>query len=224
MGMTLSRNSQATEIKWQEGQSVAFSVARALSSMEPGESPSIDTLLPLVYAELRALAAAQLNQHRSADGRSHTLQPTALVHEAFIKMIGNDKGWSGRDHFMAVASIAMRQVLVDHARRTHAEKRGGKQNRANLTIDAGDVADGASRELQIVDLDDLLTQLAVKDERVARIAEMRLFGGMEQDQIANVLGVSRMTVHRDWLVARAWLAAKFSDDAASVREGASDGE
>ena len=173
-----------------------------------GDERSMDSLLPLVYDELRLLAARQLGRAGN-DGRIHTLQPTALVHEAFLKMNGADKQWSGRDHFMAVAAKAMRQVLVDHSRRKSAEKRGGGAARADISVD-GLSADGAgsSREVRVIELDDLLTELARSSERAARVAEMRLFGGMEQDQIARVLGVARMTVHRDWQVARAWLAAK----------------
>ncbi len=186
-----------------------------LSNAQPGDHRSMETLMPLVYDELKMLASRQLGRGGSA-GRAHTLQPTALVHEAFLKMLGADKaseGWNGRDHFMAVASIAMRQVLVDHARRKTADKRGGDMGRACISVDglsAAESADG-SREMRVMELDDLLTELARSSERAARVAEMRLFGGMEQEQIARVLGVARMTINRDWQVARAWLAAKMQD-------------
>src|SRR5207253_341663 len=116
-------------------------------------------------------------------------------------------------HFMAVAAKAMRQVLVDHSRRKMADKRGGGMARADVSIDGllGGPDAAGSRELRVVELDDLLTELARSSARAAQVAEMRLFGGMEQDQIARVLGVARMTVHRDWQLARAWLAGKMQD-------------
>jgi RNA polymerase sigma factor (TIGR02999 family) len=195
----------------------AISVADYLKNLRPGDQRSMDSLVPLVYDELRLIAARQLAKGGDA-GRAHTLQPTALVHEAFLKMMGSDRsadgvgGWSGRDHFMAVAAKAMRQVLVDHARRKTADKRGGGMRRTHVTMDGlgGDV-DQSSREVQVLELDDLLNELARSSQRPAQVAEMRLFGGMEQEQIANVLGVTRMTVHRDWQIARAWLAAKVQD-------------
>lgn len=187
------------------------SVAELLSNAQPGDERSMAALLPLVYDELRLLAATYLNR----GGPGHTLQPTALVHEAFVKMAGADKasGWSGRDHFMAVAAKAMRQVLVDHSRAKNADKRGGGAPRANISIDGLTAAPNSSREVRVLELDDLLTHLAKADERSARVAEMRLFGGMEQEQIARVLGVSRMTVTTDWQFARAWLATRVRDDA-----------
>ena len=182
-----------------------------LSNAQPGDERSMDSLLPLVYDELRALASSYLQR----GGPGHTLQPTALVHEAFIKMVGNDKGWSGRDHFMAVAAKAMRHVLVDHSRGKNADKRGGQAQRSDITIsDLGDGSTSSSREMRVLELDDLLMQLAKADERAARIAEMRLFGGMEQEQIARVLGISRMTVTTDWQFARAWLASRVRDETA----------
>lgn len=188
------------------------SVAEMLSKAQPGDQRSMSELLPLVYDELRRLAAGYLGRHEAGDGRSHTLQPTALVHEAFVKMVGADKAWSGRDHFMAVAAIAMRQVLVDHARRKSAEKRGGgdtPSKRADISIESLAESNRQSdlREVHVLELDDLLKTLAQSGERTAKVAELRLFGGMEHEQIARVLGLSRMTIHREWVVARAWLAA-----------------
>ena len=166
-------------------------------------------LLPLVYDELRSLAERQLGK---GGGKSHTLQPTALVHEAFLKLAGGDREWSGRDHFLAVAAKAMRQVLVDHARRRSADKRGGGMPRADISVEAieSDVS-LPTREMRVLELDALLHELATASPRAARVAEFRLFGGMEQEQIARALGVARMTVHRDWQIARAWLAAKMQE-------------
>lgn len=180
------------------------SVADLLANAEPGDERSMNELLPLVYKELRALASSYLDRPGDA---AHTLQPTALVHEAFIKMVGDDRQWSGREHFMAVAAKAMRQVLVDHWRRKSAEKRGGGAQQVSIS---GLSAEGAIDDVRVLELDDLLQQLAKADPRSARVAEMRLFGGMEQEQIARVLGVSRMTVTTDWQFARAWLAARMN--------------
>jgi RNA polymerase sigma-70 factor (ECF subfamily) len=180
------------------------SVADILANAEPGDERSMNELLPLVYKELRALASSYLDRPGDA---AHTLQPTALVHEAFIKMVGDDRQWSGREHFMAVAAKAMRQVLVDHWRKKSAEKRGGGAQQVSIS---GLSAEGAIDDVRVLELDDLLQQLAKADPRSARVAEMRLFGGMEQEQIARVLGVSRMTITTDWQFARAWLAARMN--------------
>lgn len=193
-----------------------FSVAELLSSAQSGDDDTVSKLLPVVYAELKALAGSFLQ------GRpGHTLQPTALVHEAYMKLVAKDREWAGRDHFVATAARAMRQVLVDHARGKNADKRGGGAARADVNIETVADAPGrargsggaGSRELRVLELDDLLTRLAKDDARAARVAEMRLFGGMEQEQIARVLGVSRMTVTTDWQFARAWLASQYGTEA-----------
>jgi RNA polymerase sigma-70 factor, ECF subfamily len=187
-------------------------VGELLSNARPGDDDTVGKLLPVVYAELKALAGSFLQ------GRpGHTLQPTALVHEAYMKLAANDREWAGRDHFIATAAKAMRQVLVDHARGKSAVKRGGGRNRSDVSIET--IADGpgagrarsgaAAREMRVLELDDLLNRLAKDDPRAARVAEMRLFGGMEQEQIARVLGVSRMTITTDWQFARAWLASRY---------------
>lgn len=180
------------------------SVGELLSNAKPGDERSMEALLPLVYNELRMIAASFL--HRQP---GHTLQPTALVHEAFVKMVGNDKQWFGRDHFMRVAAKAMRHVLVDHARAKGAEKRGGGAKRADISVEGFIEAAGTTRELRVMELDELLTALAKADERAAMVAEMRLFGGMEKEQIARAMGISTTTVSMDWKFARAWLASKF---------------
>ncbi len=194
------------------------SVEDMLSNAKPGDDASMNELLPLVYAELRALASSYLDHPGDA---ARTLQPTALVHEAFLKMVGGDRRWSGREHFMAVAAKAMRQVLVDDARRKHADKRGGRE-RARVSVDHLGEDQPATREVRVVELDDLLKELTKADERSARVAEMRLFGGMDQEQIARVLGVSRMTVTTDWQFARAWLASRVNH--ADRRESDGEGE
>lgn len=182
------------------------SMGELLANATPGDDGTVGKLLPMVYAELKALAGSYLAERGAGGG--HTLQPTALVHEAYLKLMSKDRQWAGRDHFIATAARAMRQVLVDHARGKGREKRGGGTTRESLTIET--VADGrGARALRVLELDELLGQLAKADERAARVAEMRLFGGMEQEQIARVLGVSRMTVTTDWQFARAFLASEF---------------
>ncbi len=157
----------------------------------------------LLYSELRELAEALLRRERAG----HTLQPTALVHEAYGRLAGQDRfDWEDRSHFLGIAAQAMRRVLVDHARHRHAAKRGGKRERITLSALPG-VAD---RELEMIELDDALTKLATESERAARVAEMKLFAGLKGDEIAEVLGVSRRTVNGDWAVARMWLAREFA--------------
>jgi RNA polymerase sigma factor (TIGR02999 family) len=185
------------------------SMTEQSTNTPPGTDASIQDLLPLVYEELRTLASHYL---ALPGERAHTLQPTALVHEAYLKLGAADKRWSGRDHFMAVASIAMRQVLVDHARRKQAEKRGGGVACVDISIDGIAEDPQVSRELRVLELHDLLTRLAELDARAAQITEMRLFGGMSQDQISHVLGISRMTVTTDWRFARAWLASRIKGE------------
>lgn len=186
-------------------------MSELLAKVQSGDQETISRLLPLVYGELKALASSYLDRKPG-----HTLQPTALVHEAYLKLVGNDRAWDGRDHFIATAAIAMRQVLVDHARKKTAAKRGGGSPRANVTMDG---FESSTREVHVLELDELLTHLARADERAAKIAEMHLFGGMQQDQIARVLGVSRATVVTDWQFARAWLASKTQGGATVNRNG-----
>ncbi len=183
------------------------SITEVLANARPGEPSSTDMLIPLVYDELRMLAASYLKRDDA-----YTLQPTALVHEAFIKLVGRDREWAGMDHFKAVAAKAMRQVLVDRYRARSAIKRGGtdRQRAVGVSIESLGV-ESATLDMQVQHLDELLTLLAQSSPRVANIAEMRLFGGMEIEQMARVLGVSEMTVKRDWQVARAWLAAKVQE-------------
>lgn len=181
------------------------SVAELLAAARSGEDETARRLLPLVYTELKMLASSYLERRPG-----HTLQPTALVHEAYLKLVGGDRAWSGRDHFIATAAVAMRQVLVDHARRKGAAKRGGDVCRAS--VEMGCLVE-TRREMRVLELDDLLTRLSAADVRAARVAEMRLFGGMSQEQIAGVLGVSRTTIAADWEFARAWLAGKTRENA-----------
>ena len=184
------------------------SITELLANARPGPGLSAAALLPVVYQELRALAGSYLSRNRS-----HTLQPTALVHEAYVKLISSDRAWSGRDHFMAVAARAMRQVLVDYARARNTAKRGGGAHRSDLSIEVvGHDTGAASSELDVIEVHRLLDDLAQLAPRPAHVAEMRLFGGMNTTQIAAVLGVSDFTVKQDWQFGRAWLAGKMQEE------------
>jgi len=175
-----------------------------LAALNRGDPAAAEQLLPLVYNQLRALAGGYFR-----DQPPQTLEPTALVHEAFVRLIdGSGKGWADENHFLAVAALAMRQILSDHARRRRAAKRGGGWGRVTLGAAAGGAP---SREVDLADLDDALTALAELDERHARIVQMRFLGGMTTEQVASVLGVSRTTVDNDWRVARAWLNARLGE-------------
>ncbi|NIN71960.1 MAG: sigma-70 family RNA polymerase sigma factor [Gemmatimonadetes bacterium] len=171
-------------------------VTRLLQAARGGEREALDRLLPLVYDELRQLAGRQLGRERAG----HTLGATALVHEAYVKLSGGGTCGAGdRAHFLAIAARAMRQVLVDHARRRARAKRGGGWERT--TLGEGDAAVEFQPE-EMLALDRALEEL---DPRQREIVEYRFFAGMEEREIAEVLGVSERTVRRDWVKARAWL-------------------
>ncbi len=156
-------------------------------------------LFPLVYDELRLLARSYLASERS----DHTLQPTALVHEAWVRLTGRGvKPWQNRSHFLATAARAMRRILIDHARRRKTEKRGSGVKPVSIKDDLLGVAD---RDDYLVALDEALEDLAALDERQARIVELRFFAGLKIEEVAEVIGLSHATVERDWRVARAWL-------------------
>lgn len=172
---------------------------------DPGRPspPAINRLLPEVYAELRALAAAHLRRERP----DHTLQPTALINEVYLKLADQSRAnWNDRTHFFAVAAEAIRRILIDHSRGKRAAKR--QMPGARVTIHADlDAATGDS--LDLLALDDALTQLAALSPRQARIVELRFFGGLSTEETAAVLGVSEGTVKGDWRLARAWLEERL---------------
>ena len=159
-------------------------------------------LLPLVYDQLRAMAGGQFKGERP----NHTLQPTALVHEAYMKLIKVEGTWKNRAHFCAIAASAMRKILINHARAKRAGKRDA--NQVDITVDAIATPSGATA-LDLVDLDDALTKLASLNERYPRIVELRFFGGLEVEEIADLLGVSSRTIRKDWRVVRAWMAREL---------------
>lgn len=171
-----------------------------LGKWREGDSEALEKVAQYVYDELRRRASAYMRKERPG----HTLQTTGLVHEAFIKLI--DKRaieWNDRNHFVAVASQAMRRILVDHARNRKRDKRGGEHE--NLPLDDVKEVSSGSISVDLVDLDEALHKLATFDQRQAQIVELKYFGGMTLDETAEILGISRVTVKRDWLIAKAWL-------------------
>jgi len=174
-------------------------VTRILQDWGKGDQQALDRLMPLVYAELRSLARRYLRRERS----DHTLQATALVHEAYLRLVDQSGvTWQNRAHFFGVAAQAMRRILVDHARRHHAAKRGGPAFKVSLD----DVMIAATeRSDDLLALDDALTRLAELDPRQGRIVELRLFSGLTVEETADALGISPATVKREWTSAKAWL-------------------
>jgi RNA polymerase sigma factor (TIGR02999 family) len=174
-------------------------VTSLLSAAEVGEPAALERLVPLLYEELCEVAHRQLARERP----DHTLQTAALVHEAYLKLAeDSDVGRRGRPYFFAAASRAMRQVLVDHARKRRADKRGGGVDLVTLNDEVGEAAAFTS---ELLDLDEALRALAEANPRHARVVECRFFGGMSVEDTAEALGVSPRTVKNDWALARAWL-------------------
>jgi len=175
-------------------------VTRILSAIEQGDSGASAQLLPLVYDELRKLAATKLAQEKPGQ----TLQATALVHEAYLRLVGDDgaRRWDSRGHFFAAAAEAMRRILVENARRKGRIKRGGELRRIDL--ESADLAATAVPD-DLLDLDDALTRLSAEEPEAAELIKLRLFAGLSIDEAAQVLGVSRSTAYDHWAYARAWL-------------------
>jgi RNA polymerase sigma-70 factor, ECF subfamily len=165
---------------------------------------SADALMPVVYEELRALAGRYFRNSFGVE-----VAPTSIVHEAFVKLReAQAPGWKDEQHFAAIAATAMRQILVDRARRQKANKRGGGWERVTMSI----AVDGVAQQLDLESLDDSLRALTALDERQARIVELRFFGGLTVSQVAEVLEVSTSTVEKEWRRARAWLGARLKGD------------
>jgi RNA polymerase sigma-70 factor, ECF subfamily len=174
-------------------------ITRLLIGWSRGDRAAFDELVPLVYGELHQVAAARLRRERA----NHTLQPTALVHEAYVRLVEQQRvRWRNRGHFFAIASRLMRRILVDHARAQGAAKRGGAARTVSLD-DAGDIA--AQAEVPLLALEDALARLETIDPLQGQIVELRYFGGLTIDETAAVIHVSPSTVGREWNVAKAWL-------------------
>jgi RNA polymerase sigma factor (TIGR02999 family) len=180
-------------------------ITQLLIAWSDGRREALEDLMPLVYENLRRLAAAYM-RHEAA---GHGLQPTALVHEAYVRLIDQNKvKWRNRAHFFGVAAGMMRRILVDHARRRRAEKRGGEWER--VTLAGQDVAAADALEIDVLALHQSLERLAMFDPQQERIVELRYFGGLTIDETAEVVGISPATVVREWTVAKAWLRADLS--------------
>ncbi|MEZ4415355.1 MAG: sigma-70 family RNA polymerase sigma factor [Gemmatimonadota bacterium] len=172
---------------------------RLFAAWRSGDEASLERLLPLIYEELRRLAGRYMRSERP----DHTLQPTALVNEAYLRLLDADLSFTDRAHFFRIAAQVMRRILVDHARLKQAEKRGGKGAVA-VTLDEGLLVHDTAPQV-ILDIDEALARLAQQDERKAKVVELFYFGGLSYDESAEALGISPATVHRDLQFAKAWL-------------------
>jgi len=179
-------------------------VTQILARIEAGDPGAAERLLPLVYGELRALAAARLAREKPGQ----TLEPTALVHEAYLRLVGDDQKWNGRGHFFAAAAEAMRRILVEGARRKQQVKRGGDRERVDVEL--AELPTRMSSE-ELLDLDGALEALRRHDADKAKLVTLRYFGGLTIEQAAEALDISRVTAHRHWTYARAWLHQHLSD-------------
>lgn len=176
-----------------------------LNRIEEGEKNQVEVLFPLVYEHLREVAHQQLRSER----RSHTLETTALVHEAYLKLVDQDKAnFENRAHFLAIAALSMRRILISYARKKNADKRGGKDR--PVTFKDG-MAGEETTVHELIDLDDALSRLEEMDEMQAKIVQYRFFGGLTYKEIAKVTGKSEDAVRYDWRVARAWLQKEIGE-------------
>jgi RNA polymerase sigma factor (TIGR02999 family) len=181
-------------------------VTQLLIRLTDGNTQVLDDLLPLIYGELRQFANRYLRRERS----DHTLQPTALVHEAYLKLVDQKNvRWQNRAHFFGVAANMMRRILVDHARKHTADKRGGEAEKLPLEEEIL-VVSSDEKSMELLALDEALENLAKIDEQKSRIVELRYFGGLSVEETAEVLGVSPITVKRQWRMAKAWLFGQIS--------------
>jgi RNA polymerase sigma factor (TIGR02999 family) len=181
-------------------------VTLLLAEVGRGDPAASARLMELVYEELRALAGSYARGQRA----DHPLQPTALVHEAFVKLVDASQAqWNDRAHFFALAATAMRQILTDHARARRAQKRGGGEWERVSLSEA--ILPDEGNAIDLIALDEALTELAAYDERKHRIVEMRFFGGLTIDEVARLVGVSTTTVESEWRAARAWLGVRLGN-------------
>ncbi|QDT05723.1 RNA polymerase sigma factor SigL [Rubripirellula lacrimiformis] len=185
-------------------------VTQILNQIDQGDASAASELLPLVYAELHKLATHRMKRETS----DQTLQPTALVHEAYLRLVGNQSDevirWDSRGHFFAAAAEAMRRILVESARRRHSLKRGGQFAKYEITDDDAIISSGDAEDL--LDLDAALTKLSDEEPDLAKLVELRYFAGLSVGETADALGVSSRTVKRNWSFARAWLGRQMHKD------------
>ncbi|HPF41464.1 MAG TPA: sigma-70 family RNA polymerase sigma factor [Phycisphaerae bacterium] len=188
------------------GTSAPADVTRVLANAGQGDVAATEALFTIVYSALRTLAERYLRSER----RGHTLQPTALVHEAFISLMrGEATDWRDRSHFFAVAARAMRRILINHALARKTLKRGGDRDRTPLSIL---VNEESLKPIDLIALDEALVKLAERDERQARIVELRFFGGLTNREVAEVLSLSLRTIEGEWSMARAWLSRELNEE------------
>jgi|SRR5215471_12446522 len=184
-------------------------VTQLLEELRGGNEDAVAKLISLLYGELRRMAAAYLSRER----RDHTLQPTAVVHEAYLRLVDQrNVQWQNRKHFFGVAAQVMRRVLVDHARSHQSLKRGGAHGKISLE---SAMVSATDRGAELIAVDEVLTRLAAFDPQQARIIELRFFGGLTVEETAQVLGISPATVKRDWNVAKAWLTREIGKERGS---------
>lgn len=182
----------------------SHSITLLLVDWSKGDELALEQLMPLVYDELRRMARSYMRRQPSG----HTFQTTELIHEAYLKLARQDeRNWQNRAHFFGVAAKAMRHILVDYARSKQSLKRGGWQERVSL---ADNMAASSDQSKELVALDDALTNLAALDERKSRVVELKYFGGLSIEEIAEILKVSPETVKRDWRFARTWLLRELA--------------
>jgi RNA polymerase sigma factor (TIGR02999 family) len=175
-------------------------ITKLLIDLSDGDRSALDKLIPLIYSELRLMAARYLRREPAP----HTLQTTALVHEAYLKLVDQKKvRWQNRSHFFAIAAQSMRRILIDHARNRLSAKRGG--NEQKIALDGGAIDISAERAASLVALDEALERLSRIDPQKSRIVELRFFGGLSIEETAQALGIGTATVIRQWRVAKAWL-------------------
>jgi RNA polymerase sigma factor (TIGR02999 family) len=187
-------------------------VTRILRQIEQGDPLAAQALLPKVYDELRKLAAQKMAREKPGQ----TLEATALVHEAYLRLVGTEEpGWNGRGHFFAAAAEAMRRILIERARRRQAQRRGGGRKR--LELDQAELA-APERSDDLLALDEALELLASKDARKAELVKLRYFAGLTMEQAAEVLGIAPATAHRDWNYARAWLHRSIAGSSGSRKQ------
>jgi len=196
-------------------------VTLLIEQASSGDSHAAQELLPLIYGELRKLASSNMNNEAGGGGAGQTLQPTALVHEAYLRLVGPEgagqTGWNSRGHFFGAAAIAMRRILIDRARARATVKRGGDRTRLALTDDATACDDGSDAASgQMLALDAALTRLGEFDERKARVVMLRYFAGLSIEQTAMATGISVATTKTDWAFARAWLSKEIAENSADA--------
>lgn len=182
------------------------SVAKLLSEVADGDQNAANQLMPLVYERLRMLA----NKLIGKESPGNTLQPTALVNEAYLRMVGQTRvEWKGKTHFFAIGAKMMRRILVDHARSKHRIKRGGGMHRIELT---DELSVSRRRDEDVLAIEEAIEKLSRLDPRQAQIVELRFFGGLTVEEVAEVLGVSKRTVEGEWTILRAWLRRELADE------------